>query len=186
VQAVRRNARKWLSVRRIKFEGDALLGAVEPSQTPGTRKRGKMICGELIVRLAVIVFFLAIQAAGFGADNRFALGRSQDEFGMRSHGIVERLGDGRTKFYPLPESTAEEYMRLRPGDAKLNPVARTDYQRSEVPRYLLEVVDRIRREGGSLRLDTKNGYALLAADGVQRFGADGRAMARFPPRPTKW
>jgi hypothetical protein len=230
-----------------------------------------------MTRLALVLCFLALQTAMVGTDGRFTLERSRDEVGIRSHGMIETLGDGRTKFYPLPQSTAAEYIRLRREDAKLNPFPPESYQRNEaigpyqvegdkiwfgksyydsegltgvgafgyfdtstrrytlftppemaryevsailmeadavwlgldqfvedvsnipggllrwdrktheVQRYPLEfVVDRIRRQVDALRLDTKNGYALLRDGNVQRFLKDGRPIGRFPPRPTKW
>lgn len=49
--------------------------------------------------------------------NRFYLQRSQDEFGIRSHGIVEKTGS-RSIFYPLPQSSLEKYKRLRGNDMR--------------------------------------------------------------------
>ncbi len=68
----------------------------------------------------------------FRTDNRFYLEESRDGFGTRSHGIVERLGLNRTKVYPLPQSTARQYMRLRPKDLRFNPLKPDQYERMEV------------------------------------------------------
>jgi len=47
---------------------------------------------------------------------------------------MERLADGTTKSYPLPESNLETYAKLRPADLKRNPIAATgnQYEREEV------------------------------------------------------
>ncbi len=82
--------------------------------------------------LATMPMLLALYAVTFGPGNRFHLEHSKDSFGMRSHGIVETSGDGRTKFYPLPQSTAEEYIRLRPEDSRMNPTTPDNYERQEV------------------------------------------------------
>ena len=66
------------------------------------------------------------------ADDRFRLERSNDGFGTRSHGIIENIGGGRTKFYPLPQSTVDDYIRLRPEDVRINPLPRERYERLEV------------------------------------------------------
>ena len=222
-----------------------------------------------------IILILAFDAATFGPGNRFHLESSKDSFGMRSYGIVEELGAGRTKFYPLPQSTVEKYMRLRPEDARINPIAPGRYERQEVigpyqiengkmwfgnsyydgegnrgvgafgyfdtatrkytlfsppeveryeisailvepdrvwvgldrfgedisnspgglvrwnktthevHKYPLEfVVNSIRVEGGSLRLNTRDGYALFRDGEIRRFLADGRPVVKFPPPPT--
>jgi hypothetical protein len=68
----------------------------------------------------------------FGAGNRFHLEYSNDDFGMRSHGVVETFGPGRSKFYPLRQSTAAEYIRLRPEDLRINPFTPDQYERQEV------------------------------------------------------
>lgn len=62
----------------------------------------------------------------------FHLEHSKDGFGVRSHGIVEMLPSGRTKFYPLPQSTFDDYRRLRGEDMKINPVTASSYERQEV------------------------------------------------------
>jgi hypothetical protein len=64
----------------------------------------------------------------------FYLERSQDEFGVRSHGLIERTASG-SKFYRLPQSDVEMYKRLRPEELKNElPPVRTarDYNRQEV------------------------------------------------------
>lgn len=227
------------------------------------------------MNLAIILILAAIEAAAFGPQNRFQLEHSKDSFGMRSHGIVEALGATRTKFYPLPQSTAEKYIRLRPEDARINPITPDLYERQEVigpyqiedgriwfgnsyydgegmrgvgafgyfdtatrqytlfsppevaryevsailvepdrvwialdqfgedistspgglvrwnrrtheiHKYSLEfVVNSIRAESDSLRLKTRDGYALFRDGEVRRFLTNGRPIAKFPPPPT--
>jgi hypothetical protein len=68
----------------------------------------------------------------FAAPPRFQLEHSKDRFGVRSHGIIETLPSGRTKFYPLPQSTVEQYRRLRTPNVTINPVTADTYQRQEV------------------------------------------------------
>lgn len=80
----------------------------------------------------MIPLFIAFLAAAFGPANRFHLEHSNDEFGIRAHGIIETLAGSRTKFYPLPQSTVEKYIRLRPEDLRINPFPPTRYQRQEV------------------------------------------------------
>jgi hypothetical protein len=82
--------------------------------------------------LAIILLLAALDAVTFGPGNRFHLERSKDDFGVRSHGVVETLGANRTRFYPLPQSAAEEYIRLRPEDQRTNPIAPDQYEREEV------------------------------------------------------
>ncbi len=82
--------------------------------------------------LALLVLLVALDPVVFGPGGRFQLDRSHDDFGMRSHGIIETLGPKRTKFYPLPQSTADQYTRLRPEDLLLNPLTAGRYERQEV------------------------------------------------------
>jgi hypothetical protein len=89
---------------------------------PGLRSRVPAVVGAV----------LGVSWAAFAADGVFELERSQDQFGMRSHGIVERLGNGRRKFYPLPQSTAQEYLRLRLADVQVNAFDPQRYERQEV------------------------------------------------------
>ena len=81
---------------------------------------------------AILVFLIALDPFVFGPGGRFQLESSKDDFGLRSHGIIETLASGRTKLYPLPQSTAAEYVRLRPEDARLNPLTPGLYDREEV------------------------------------------------------
>ncbi len=83
------------------------------------------------MHLLTLLLFLAIDPAAFGPGGRFQLEHKVDSFGMRSHGIIERLGDNRTRFYPLPQSTPEEYRRLRPEDPGMNPFTLGRYEREE-------------------------------------------------------
>jgi hypothetical protein len=71
----------------------------------------------------------------FGPRKAFQLEAGKDSFGWRSHGVVEVLiGSGGTKMYPLPQSTSEDYAKLRPADIKMNPLSATanNYDREEV------------------------------------------------------
>lgn len=81
---------------------------------------------------SLIVLLLALDAAAFGQGERFRLEESRDDFGMRSHGVVETIASERTKLYPLPQSTAADFGRLRAEDAILNPVDANRYERQEV------------------------------------------------------
>ena len=80
----------------------------------------------------ILLLLLALDPLACGAGGRFQLESSGDGFGLRSHGILEILTSGRTKLYPLPQSTAGQYLRLRPADAKINPLAPGNYDRQEV------------------------------------------------------
>ena len=82
--------------------------------------------------LTPIVVILACQAASTRGMGRFSIEHSQDDFGLRSHGIVEKIGPKRIKFYPLPQSTVQEYIRVRPRDFRLNPFKPKEYEREEV------------------------------------------------------
>lgn len=84
------------------------------------------------MNFAILLLFLAFDLVKFGPGDRFQLEYSKDGFGTRSHGIVETLSPSRTKLYPLPQSTAEEYRRLRPDDLRINPLATDHYDRQEV------------------------------------------------------
>lgn len=225
--------------------------------------------------LAALLLLVALDPLVFGPGGRFQLEQSKDSFGMRSHGILERLGPNQTKFYPLPQSTADDYMRLRPEDLRINPFTSAQYEREEVigpcqvengtiwfgkryydgegmrgvgafgyfdtatrryalfsppevaryeisvilvlpdkvwlaldqfgedvsklpgglvrwdrtthavQKYPLEfVIDSMRAERDSLRLETRGGYALFRDGTLRRFRVDGTPIAKFPPPPT--
>jgi hypothetical protein len=229
------------------------------------------------MHFAMVLLLVALDPVKFGPGGRFQMEHSQDGFGMRSHGIVETLAPDRTKFYPLPQSTAEKYIQLRPEDLRRNPFSATadHYERQEVigpyqieagrvwfgnsyydsegmrgvgsfgyfdfvtrayalfsppevaryeisailvepaavwialdefvedistlpgglvrwnrmtheiQKYPLEfVVDGIRVDGDSLRLKTREGYALFRDGECRRFLANGAPTAKFPPPPT--
>lgn len=224
----------------------------------------------------MLLLLAATDAVIFGSGGHFQLEHGKDSFGIRSHGIIEQLGSNQSKFYPLPQSTADEYIRLRPEDLRTNPFTSEQYERQEVigpfqiengrmwfgkqyydsegmrgvgafgyfdssnrtyklfsppevtryeisailvqpdcvwlgldqfvediakvpgglvrwdrmtqavQRYPLEfVVDGIRAEGDSLRLETRDGYALFRGGALQRFLSDGRPIGKFPPPPTQ-
>ena len=80
----------------------------------------------------MILLLAATDAVIFGPGGHFQFEQSNDSFGIRSHGIIEQLGSNQTKFYPLPQSTAEEYFRLRPEYLLRNPFPPEQYDRQEV------------------------------------------------------
>jgi len=86
------------------------------------------------MNFALLLLLFVFDSVAFGPGGRFQLENSKDDFGVRSHGIVETVGPGQTKFYPLPQSTAEKYTRLRPEDVRINPFSATanQYERQEV------------------------------------------------------
>lgn len=236
-----------------------------------------MVYGKTNMNFTMLLLLFALDPVMFGPGDRFQLENSKDDFGIRSHGIIETLGPSRTKFYPLPQSTAAKYIQLRPEDLRMNPLSATadHYERQEVigpyqiedgrlwfgnsyydgegmrgvgafgyfdtstrrymlfsppevapyeisailverervwlgldrfgedistspgglvrwnrltheiQRYPLEfVVDSIRVEGDSLRLKTRDGYALFRDGDLRRFLANGKPIAKFPPPPT--
>ena len=223
----------------------------------------------------MLLFLAATDAVIFGSGGHFRLEQSKDSFGIRSHGIIEQLGSNQSKFYPLPQSTADEYIRLRPEDLRTNPFTSEQYERQEVigpyeiengrmwfgkqyydsegmrgvgafgyfdssnrtyklfsppevtryeisailvqpdcvwlgldqfvediekvpgglvrwdritqavQRYPLEfVVDGIRAEGDSLRLETRDGYALFRGGALRRFLSDGKADRQISTPPN--
>jgi len=227
------------------------------------------------MNFTLIFLFAALDAVTFGPGNRFHLEYSKDDFGVRSHGIIETLSSNRTKFYPLPQSSAEEFIRLRPKDLPFGFTTLDHYEREEVigpyqidggriwfgnnyydsegmlgvgafgyfdtasrkytlfsppeiaryeisailvepanvwlgldqfvedistvpgglvrwnrkthqvHKYSLEFnVISIRGQDDSLRLKTRDGYALFRAGKVRRFLADGRPIEKFPPPPS--
>jgi hypothetical protein len=72
------------------------------------------------------------EAVRFGPNGAFQLEHSKDDFGVRSHGVVERIGAG-SRMYPLPQSDFATYARLRPKDVAINPLSATanHYEREE-------------------------------------------------------
>jgi hypothetical protein len=237
---------------------------------------------------AVTAILLAAQEPDllrFGPNEAFRLEYSDDSFGIRAHGVMERLADGTTKSYPLPQSSFDTYAKLRPADLVRNPIASTgnqfwceetigphqvegsklwfgnnfygsegqrgvgafgyfdaatrlyqlysppevapyevsailvepnviwlglDYSSEDISvfpgglvewnkttqtvyRYPIEfVVSKIERQGGSVRLTTREGYALLTGDTIQRFqvstNTNGKVettpIKKFPPPPS--
>ena len=79
-----------------------------------------------------LLLLAAVPLAAFGQAGRFQLENSKDDFGERSHGIVEMLPSGGTEFYPLPQSSYDEYTRLRSEEARINSVTADKYNRQEV------------------------------------------------------
>jgi hypothetical protein len=225
------------------------------------------------MNFAMLLLLFALDSMSFGPSGRFQLENSHDDFGMRSHGIIETLGSGQTKFYPLPQSTYAQYARLRQKDLQ----AANHYERQEVigpyqiengrlwfgnsyydsegsrgvgafgyfdtvtrqytlfsppevapyeigailvepetvwlaldkfiediskcpgdlvqwnrrtheiQKYHIEfVVDSIQREGDSLRLNTRGGYALFRGGQIHRFSAKGISISKFPPPATQY
>jgi hypothetical protein len=230
------------------------------------------------MKFGLVLFVIAFQPQSFGPDGKFHVQHSQDSFGMRSHGVIEMLAGNHSKFYPLPQSTVGEFLRLRSNNSfvkQSTPVSPANYQREEVigpsqleggklwfgksfydgegcrgvgafgyfdtatrsytlfsppevvdyevsailiqpdavwlgldvfeedistspggllrwdlatqkaQKYPLEfVIQDIQAEGDSLRLKTRNGYALFHDGEVHRFLANGRPIAKFAPPPT--
>lgn len=226
---------------------------------------------------AVLLFVLALEPVAFGPGARFQLEYSNDDFGIRSHGVIETFGPNQTKFYPLPQSSAEKYIQLRPDDLRINPFTPDRYERQEVigpyqiednriwfgngyydsegmkgvgafgyfdcttrayklfsppeiarheisailvqpdtvwvaldqfiediskvpgglvrwnrmthevQKYPFEsVIESIRSEGSSLRLQAHDGYALFREGEFRRFLTNGTPIVKFPPPPTHY
>jgi hypothetical protein len=116
------------------------------------------------MNFALILIWAALDVVAFGPGNHFQLEQSKDDFGTRSHGILEAVGAGRTKFYPLPQSTAEDYVRLRPEDLRINPFSATadHYERQEV-------IGPYQIDGGKLWF----GNSYYDGEGVRGVGAFG-------------
>lgn len=117
--------------------------------------------------------------------NGFYLQRSQDGFGVRAHGVVERTASV-SKFYPLPQSSVQEYRRLRGNEinAHRSPPIRTakDYERQEViGPYQIE---------GSLLWFGNNYYDGEGATGVGAFGYFDTKTRHYllfsPPEVAHW
>jgi hypothetical protein len=115
------------------------------------------------VNLGILLLVLAVDSVAFGPDGRFQLESSRDDFGIRSHGVVETIGSGQT-FYPLPQSTFEKYRELCAEDLRINPLAATagHYDRQEVigPHQI---------EGGSIWFGNSY-YDSEGSRGVGAFG----------------
>lgn len=239
----------------------------------------------LCLMLCAALLMAAEPEPGFGPGGTFQLAYSSDSSGRLAHGVMERLADGTTRLYPLPQSNLDTYAKLRPADLKRNPIAATgnryeceetigphqvegdklwfgnnfydsegergvgafgffdtatrryqlysppevapyeisailveqnvvwlglDYSSEDISvfpgglvewnrstqavhRYPIEfVVTKIAREGNSLRLSTKDGYALLTGRNLQRFEVttnsngklETRPIDKFPPPPS--
>lgn len=120
--------------------------------------------------LGVLIAF-ASQAPSAVGSGSFYLERSADQFGMRSHGIVEMVGPNRTKLYPLPQSTAQDYIRLRPSDFRLNPFKPEEYERQEV-------IGPSQTDGGRIWFG-KNFYDGEGMRGVGAFGYFDTATRKY-------
>jgi hypothetical protein len=72
------------------------------------------------MNFAMLLLLFALDSVIFGPSGRFQLENSHDDFGMRSHGIIETLGSGQTKFYPLPQSTYAKYANYPPAHRRTN------------------------------------------------------------------
>jgi hypothetical protein len=87
------------------------------------------------MKFSLVLLLVAFQPQAFGPDGQFHLEHNRDSFGMRSHGVIEALGPNRTKFYPLPQSTVAEFLRLRSNEWEVKqstPVTPGNYRRQEV------------------------------------------------------
>ena len=95
---------------------------------------------------------------------------------MRSHGIIETLKGGRTKFYPLPQSSFKTYAKLRPDKLKLNPITAKDYDRTETigPHQI---------EGSKLWFGNQfyNGEGMRGVGAFGYFDAETRQYQLFSP-----
>ena len=85
---------------------------------------------------ATTAILLAAQEADrthFGPKGAFQLEYSKGDTGIVAHSVMERLADGTTKSYPLPQSSFASYAKLRPADLKMNPISATgsEYEREE-------------------------------------------------------
>jgi hypothetical protein len=128
------------------------------------------------MRFTTLLLLATLDPAVFGPDGRFQLEHSKDDFGMRSHGIIETIGPAQTKFYPLPQGTAEKYTQLRPEDARINPFTPNRYERQEV-------IGPYQIEGDKIWFGN-NYYDGEGMKGVGEFGyfdAGKRAYALFSP-----
>jgi hypothetical protein len=66
-------------------------------------------------------------------------------------------------------------------------LVRWDRETHEARHYPLEfVIDRIRREGDSLRFSTRYGYAIFRDGEVRRYSRSGKPMRKFPPPPSHY
>jgi hypothetical protein len=90
----------------------------------------------ICVVTAFLIWSAEPDTAHFGPRGAFQLEYSTvDSFGTQPHGVIERVDEtGRTRSYPLPQSSFETYAKVRPEGLKLNPLAATggNYERSEV------------------------------------------------------
>lgn len=82
--------------------------------------------------IGIILILLASAPGSFGPGGRFQLEHSKDGFGVRSHGVVENLAGGRTRFYPLPQSTFARFVHLRPEAAHNPSIPPSAFERQEV------------------------------------------------------
>lgn len=103
--------------------------------------------------LTTVVFLFASQAATTFEIKRFRIERS---------GIIETVGPNRTGSYPLPQSTPQQYTRLRPKDFRLNPFKSTNYEREEL-------IGPYQIEGGKIWFGN-NYYDAEGSRGVGAFG----------------
>ncbi len=124
-----------------------------------------------------LLFWAATGAVTFGPEGRFQLEQSRDGFGIRSHGIIEKLGSNRTKFYPLPQSTADEYIRLRPEDVRINSSTRAQYERQEV-------IGPYQIENGRIWFGKQfyDGEGMTGVGAFGYFDTSTRAYTLFSPR----
>lgn len=80
----------------------------------------------------MLALLTTVPLTALSQTGRFQLEQSKDGFGVRSHGIEETLAHGGTKFYPLPQSSYDEYSRLRSEEARINSITAARYERQEV------------------------------------------------------
>lgn len=141
------------------------------------------VCAFLVVNGKVLIGAsdTGDQSANLGRG--FSLERSKDEFGVRSHGIVEGTGSS-WKIYPLPQSDVDTWKRLRREDEEnfgVPPTAAT-YQRQEV-------IGPYQVEGGRVWFGNEyyDGEGDTGVGAFRYFDMDTRQYGLFsPPEIARW
>ena len=138
--------------------------------------RDNRIVMKACVVFAVTAILLAAQVPDpvrFGPKGAFQLEYSKDDSGLLAHGVMEKLTDGTTKSYPLPQSNLDTYTKLRPADLKRNPIASTMNQY-----WCEETIGPHQVEGEKLWLGN-NFYDSEGQRGVGAFGYFDTAMRLY-------
>jgi len=79
---------------------------------------------------AAIGLAAQVDRTRFGVNQTFRLYYTNGSFGLRAQGVSE-LQEGHSKYYPLPQSSFDDYARLRPAAFRTNPFKRAGYDRQE-------------------------------------------------------